>query len=74
MKGTCRTWFKELNGINDTAQNLSDADGENYEWTNMYARFAETAEKEGFPELADVFVVWQIEKRHEERYRTAQKH
>lgn len=49
-------WFKELNGINDTAQNLSDAaDGENYEWTDMYARFAETAEKEGFPELAARF-------------------
>ena len=64
-------WFKELNGINDTAQNLSDAaDGENYEWTDMYARFAETAEKEGFPELAARFRgVAEIEKRHEERYR-----
>jgi rubrerythrin len=50
---------------------LSDAaDGENYEWTDMYARFAETAEKEGFPELAARFRgVAEIEKRHEERYR-----
>ena len=64
-------WFKELEGIGDTAHNLSDAaDGENYEWTDMYAGFAETAEKEGFPELAAKFrLVAAIEKHHEERYR-----
>ncbi len=64
-------WFKELNGIGDTAQNLqSAAEGENYEWTDMYAGFAETAEKEGFKDLAIKFrMVADIEKRHEERYR-----
>ena len=65
-------WFKELGGIGDTAQNLTNAaNGENYEWTNMYAGFAETAEQEGFPELAAKFRgVGEIEKSHEERYRT----
>lgn len=65
-------WFKELNGIGDTAANLvSAAEGENYEWTDMYNGFAETAEKEGFHELADKFrLVAAIEKHHEERYRT----
>ena len=64
-------WFKELDGLGDTAKNLqSAAEGENYEWTDMYAGFAETAEKEGFPELAAKFrLVAEIEKHHEERYR-----
>lgn len=64
-------WFKELNGIGDTAENLAAAaEGENYEWTDMYAGFAKTAEEEGFPELAEKFRgVAAIEKRHEERYR-----
>ena len=64
-------WFKELGGIGTTAQNLSSAaEGENFEWTNMYASFAKTAEEEGFPELAAKFrMVAAIEKQHEERYR-----
>ena len=64
-------WFKELNGIGSTAANLSAAaDGENYEWTDMYDGFAKTAEAEGFPELAAKFrMVGEIEKHHEERYR-----
>ena len=64
-------WFKELGGLGDTAQNLlSAAEGENYEWTDMYAGFAETAEAEGFFELAAKFrLVAAIEKHHEERYR-----
>ena len=64
-------WFKELGGIGTTAQNLgSAADGENFEWTNMYADFAKTADEEGFPELAAKFrLVAEIEKHHEERYR-----
>lgn len=66
-----KMWFKELNGIGDTAANLSAAaDGENYEWTDMYEGFAKTAEEEGFPELAAKFrMVGAIEKHHEERYR-----
>ncbi|MGN0155336.1 MAG: rubrerythrin [Lachnospiraceae bacterium] len=66
-----KMWFKELNGIGNTADNLvSAANGENYEWTDMYVEFAETAEKEGFPELAAKFrMVGAIEKHHEERYR-----
>lgn len=70
-KEHAKMWFKELNGIGDTAQNLqSAAEGENYEWTDMYAGFAETAEKEGFKDLAIKFrMVADIEKRHEERYR-----
>ena len=70
-KEHAKLWFKELNGIGDTAENLiSAANGENYEWTDMYAGFAETAEKEGFPELAAKFrLVAEIEKHHEERYR-----
>lgn len=65
-------WFKELNGIGDTAENLkSAAEGENYEWTDMYAGFAKTAEEEGFTELAARFrLVAEIERHHEERYRT----
>ena len=64
-------WFKELEGIGNTAQNLAAAaDGENYEWTDMYEGFAVTAEAEGFPELAAKFRgVAAIEKHHEERYR-----
>ena len=70
-KEHAKLWFKELNGIGDTAENLSDAaDGENYEWTDMYEGFAKTAEEEGFPELAKKFRgVAAIEKHHEERYR-----
>ena len=66
-----RLWYSELSGISDTAENLLHAaEGENYEWTDMYAGFAETAEKEGFPELAAKFrLVAAIEKSHEERYR-----
>ena len=64
-------WFKELGGIGSTAENLgAAADGENYEWTDMYEGFAKTAEEEGFPELAAKFRgVAAIEKAHEERYR-----
>ena len=64
-------WFKELNGIGTTAENLAAAaDGENYEWTNMYEGFAKTAEEEGFKDLAIRFrLVAAIEKHHEERYR-----
>ena len=63
--------FKELNGIGDTAENLAAAaEGENYEWTDMYSGFAKTAEEEGFTELAARFrLVAAIEKHHEERYR-----
>lgn len=70
-KEHAKMWFKELNGIGDTAQNLgAAADGENYEWTDMYEGFAKTAEAEGFPELAEKFrAVGEIEKHHEERYR-----
>ena len=70
-KEHAKLWFKELNGIGDTAQNLAAAaDGENYEWTDMYEGFAKMAEEEGFPELAARFRgVAAIEKRHEERYR-----
>ncbi len=70
-KEHAKMWFKELEGIGSTAQNLvAAADGENYEWTDMYAGFAQTAEAEGFPELARKFrLVAAIEKRHEERYR-----
>ena len=64
-------WFKELEGLGNTAQNLlSAAEGENYEWTDMYDGFARTADEEGFSELAIKFrMVAQIEKHHEERYR-----
>ena len=70
-KEHAKLWFKELNGIGDTAENLlSAAEGENYEWTDMYDGFAKTAEEEGFPELAAKFrEVGEIEKHHEERYR-----
>ena len=70
-KEHAKLWFKELNGIGDTAANLkAAAEGENYEWTDMYDSFAKTAEEEGFPELAARFrLVRAIEKHHEERYR-----
>ena len=63
-KEHAKMWFKELNGIGDTAQNLeAAAEGENYEWTDMYEGFAKTAEEEGFPELAEKFrMVGEIEK------------
>lgn len=70
-KEHAKMWFKELQGIGSTAENLAAAAaGENYEWTDMYAGFAQTAEEEGFHELAAKFrLVAAIEKRHEERYR-----
>ncbi|MBP5276229.1 MAG: rubrerythrin family protein [Lachnospiraceae bacterium] len=70
-KEHAKLWFKELNGIGDTKENLAAAaEGENYEWTDMYEEFAKTAEAEGFTELAEKFRgVAAIEKRHEERYR-----
>ena len=67
-----KLWFKELHaGMPDTAANLLDAaEGENYEWTDMYENFAKTAEEEGFKALAAKFrMVAAIEKHHEERYR-----
>ena len=70
-KEHAKLWFKELNGIGDTAENLLNAaEGENYEWTDMYEGFAKTAEEEGFTALAAKFrMVAAIERRHEERYR-----
>ena len=70
-KEHAKLWFKELGGIGNTAENLKEAaDGENYEWTDMYAGFADTADAEGFHELAAKFrLVAAIEKSHEERYR-----
>ena len=70
-KEHAKLWFKELEGIGDTAANLAAAaDGENYEWTDMYEGFAKDAEEEGFTALAARFrLVAAIEKRHEERYR-----
>ena len=70
-KEHAKMWFKELNGISDTSANLqSAAEGENYEWTDMYEEFAKTAEEEGFSELAKKFrLVAAVEKHHEERYR-----
>ena len=70
-KEHAKMWFNELNGLSDTAENLLNAaEGENYEWTDMYAGYAETADAEGFPELAAKFrMVAAIEKHHEERYR-----
>ncbi|MCR4602692.1 MAG: 4Fe-4S binding protein [Prevotella sp.] len=71
-KEHAKLWYKELHdGVGTTAENLSDAaDGENYEWTDMYEGFAKTAEEEGFKALAIKFrMVAAIEKRHEERYR-----
>ena len=70
-KEHAKMWFKELNGIGNTAENLeAAADGENYEWTDMYEEFAKTADEEGFHDLAAKFrAVGAIEKHHEERYR-----
>ncbi|MGN0302071.1 MAG: rubrerythrin family protein, partial [Anaerotardibacter sp.] len=70
-KEHAKMWFKELGGIGNTLENLnSAAEGENYEWTDMYDGFAQTAEEEGFTELAEKFrMVAAIEKTHEERYR-----
>ncbi|MGM9970926.1 MAG: rubrerythrin [Anaeroplasmataceae bacterium] len=70
-KEHAKMWFKELNELGDTAQNLLHAaEGENYEWTDMYDNFAKTAEAEGFKELAAKFrMVGEIERHHEERYR-----
>ena len=70
-KEHAKMWFRELAGIGDTKANLAAAaEGENYEWTDMYEGFAKTAEEEGFPELAAKFrAVGEIEKHHEERYR-----
>ena len=70
-KEHAKLWFKELNGLSDTAENLlAAAEGENYEWTDMYDGFAKTADEEGFHELAQRFrLVAAIEKHHEERYR-----
>ena len=70
-KEHAKLWLKELQGIGNTSENLAAAaDGENYEWTDMYAEFAKTAEEEGFTDLAAKFrLVAAIEKHHEERYR-----
>ena len=70
-KEHAKIWFKELSGIGTTAENLKvAADGENYEWTDMYDEFAKTAKEEGFDRLAFLFeAVGKIEKEHEERYR-----
>ncbi|MCH5266857.1 MAG: rubrerythrin family protein [Lachnospiraceae bacterium] len=70
-KEHAKMWLKELQGIGDTAENLkAAAEGENFEWTDMYEDFAKTAEEEGFTELAEKFrAVGAIEKHHEERYR-----
>ncbi len=70
-KEHAKMWFKELNGIGNTAENLAAAaEGENFEWTDMYEGFAKTAEEEGFTALARKFrLVAAIEKHHEERYR-----
>ena len=70
-KEHAKLWFKELKGIGTTAENLlAAAEGENYEWTDMYDTFAKEAEEEGFTALAVKFrMVAAIEKTHEERYR-----
>ena len=70
-KEHAKMWFKELGELGDTAANLkAAAEGENYEWTDMYDTFAKEAEEEGFTELAARFrLVAAIEKHHEERYR-----
>ncbi len=70
-KEHAKLWFKALGALNETPENLvSAAEGEHYEWTEMYSQFAKEAEEEGFTELAAQFkLVAQIEKAHEERYR-----
>lgn len=69
-KAHAKLWFKELDELGGTERNLDTAaEGENYEWTDMYAEFAATAEDEGFPELAKKFrLVAEIKKQHEERF------
>lgn len=69
-KEHAKIWFKLLNGIGDTMENLkAAASGENYEWTEMYAQFAKDAKEEGFDHIAFLFSeVAKIEKEHEERY------
>ena len=71
-KEHAKMWFKELGEIKTTADNLeAAAAGENYEWTDMYENFAKVAEQEGFKEIAFKFrAVGQIEKAHEERFRS----
>ncbi len=70
-KEHAKMWFKELNGIGTTAENLkAAAEGENFEWTDMYQDFAKTAKEEGFDRIAYLFeAVAKIEKEHEERYK-----
>ena len=70
-KAHAKLWFRELGELGGTERNLDTAaEGENYEWTDMYVEFAATAEDEGFPELAKKFrLVAEIEKQHEERFR-----
>ena len=70
-KEHAKIWFKLLGGIGTTAENLlAAAEGENYEWTDMYAQFAKEAREEGFEDIANLFDgVGAIEKEHEERYR-----
>lgn len=72
-KEHAKMWYKLLNGgkVSDTVTNLEDAaNGENFEWTDMYERMAKEADEEGFPEIAEKFrAVGEIEKHHEERYR-----
>ena len=70
-KEHAKLWFKLFHGIGSTAENLADAAaGENYEWTDMYAKFAKEAREEGFDHIAQLFAgVAAIEKEHEERYR-----
>ena len=70
-KEHAKMWFKELGELGNTAENLlAAAEGENYEWTDMYDTFAKEADEEGFPELAAKFrAVAAVEKAHEERYR-----
>ena len=74
-KEHAKLWFKLFHGIGSTAENLADAAaGENYEWTDMYAGFAATAEEEGFDHIAQLFrMVGAIEKEHEQRYREVKK-
>ena len=70
-KAHAKIWFKELQGIGNTAENLKAAAGdEHYEWTDMYATFAKEAREEGFDDIAFLFEqVGEIEKEHEARYR-----
>ena len=70
-KEHAKMWLKELNGIGNTAENLkAAADGENYEWTDMYDEFAKVAKEEGFDRIAYLFeAVGKIEKEHEERFK-----